>query len=91
MRRAARVDENQRDVVAALRKIGAFVSYLPVGFGVPDLLVGYKGQTFLMEVKNKDGRNRMTQGQIEFHNRWIGGALFIVRTPEAAIKAVTQP
>lgn len=41
MRRAAKVDDNQAKIVAALRKRGHLVQSLAsVGNGVPDLLVG---------------------------------------------------
>jgi hypothetical protein len=53
VRRAAKVDANQREVVAALRGAGASVQLLhAVGEGCPDLLVGYKGLTMLLEVKD---------------------------------------
>lgn len=90
MRRAAKIDANQRDVIAALRKIGAVVRYLSQGEGLPDLLVGYRAQTYLIEVKNKEGKNRLTPGQKDFHNRWIGGPLIIVHTAEEAIRAITS-
>ena len=49
MRRAARVDANQIQIVSALRAAGAYVWII----GLPvDLLVGYKGHTFLVEVKS---------------------------------------
>jgi Holliday junction resolvase len=51
--RAAKIDANQEAVVTALRSAGATVQSLAgVGKGVPDLLVGFKGQTLLMEVKD---------------------------------------
>jgi hypothetical protein len=47
--RAAKIDANQEAVVLALRSAGATVQSLAgVGKGVPDLLVGYKGQTLLI-------------------------------------------
>ena len=53
MRRAAKIDANQTQVVIALRAAGATVQSLAaVGVGVPDLLVGFRGQTYLMEVKD---------------------------------------
>ena len=53
MRRAARTDANQAEIVAALRKAGASVTSLAgVADGCPDLLVGRAGQTLLMEVKD---------------------------------------
>jgi hypothetical protein len=49
MRRAARVDANAIQVISALRASGAYVWII----GLPvDLLVGYKGHTFLMEIKD---------------------------------------
>ena len=53
MRRAARIDKNHDDIVQALRAVGATVQSLAaVGSGVPDLLVGFRKQTFLVEVKD---------------------------------------
>jgi hypothetical protein len=48
-----RRDENEPAVVAALEALGAVVCKLN-DFGVPDLLVGYRGRTILVEVKNPD-------------------------------------
>ena len=49
MRRAARVDATQEAIVSALRAAGAYVWVI----GLPvDLLVGYKGHTFCVEVKS---------------------------------------
>ena len=43
--RAKRVDQNQKDVVKALRDSGAYVFHLhEVGQGCPDLLVGINNQ-----------------------------------------------
>ena len=72
-----------------LRSMGATVKYID-GAGISDLLVGYDGRTYLMEVKNTEGRNRFTPAQIEFHAKWRGGPLLIIRTPEEAVKAVTN-
>ena len=43
-------DKNEPEIVHALRQVGAYVALIN-GTGVPDLLVGYKGETFLLEVK----------------------------------------
>lgn len=54
-------DKNEKAIVAALTAIGARVTKIqgcPGGdgdFGVPDLLVGYRGRTILFEVKDPDG------------------------------------
>jgi Holliday junction resolvase len=52
MRRAMRVDANQEQIVSALRARGAGVRVISQGDGIPDLLVGYRGFTILMEVKD---------------------------------------
>jgi len=92
MRRAARTDANQTQVIIALRAAGATVQNLSaVGDGVPDLLVGYKGVTYLLEVKdgNKVPSKRMlTPDQIEWHERWLGGTLAVVEHPDAALRLI---
>ena len=53
MRRAAAVDANQSEIVAALRKAGVTVTPLhQVGGGCPDLLCGFRGVNTLLEVKD---------------------------------------
>jgi Holliday junction resolvase len=90
MRRAAKIDANQDQVVEALRAAGAVVQSLAaVGQGVPDLLVGFQGKTLLMEVK--DGRKppsarRLTEDQLKWHGAWLGGPVAIVDGPDAALR-----
>ncbi len=86
-RRVHRPDANQPEIVKALRKVGAIVKLVerPV-----DLLVGYRGNTWLMDVKNKDGRNRLTPAQDAFFDEWNGGPLLVVHTVEQAIEAISK-
>lgn len=92
MRRAARVDGNQRQIVEALRRAGATVQSLAaVGVGVPDLLVGLRRQSFLLEVKDPAQdpcKQRLTPAQVVWHRTWNGLPVAIVRTPEEALRAV---
>ena len=60
MTKPLRVDKNQAEIVAALRKIGALVWSIGQPF---DLLVRYRGQWHVFEIKNRAGRNRITQAQ----------------------------
>ena len=84
MRRAARVDSNQADICAALRTKGATVWII----GLPvDLLVGYKGHTFLMEVKT-DSKKRFTGLQADFFQNWKGGTLCRVDSLQAALEMI---
>lgn len=99
MRRAAKVDKNQPEIVAALRKAGCSVQPLHgVGEGCPDLLVAKMNQNWLMEVKCEDGNNNaknrdlakcLTPDQHKFHFLWQG-PIDVVWTPEEAIEAVQR-
>ena len=90
--RAAKIDANQEAVVTALRAAGASVQSLAgVGKGVPDLLVGYKGQTLLFEVKDgfkAPSARLLTEDQIRWHKSWKGGALAVVDSPDAALRMI---
>ena len=53
VRRAARIDENQPEIVEALHKAGTSVVHLhQLGQGVPDLLVGVTGVTIVGHLSN---------------------------------------
>jgi hypothetical protein len=84
MRYAARVDANQEQIVSALRAAGAYVWII----GLPiDLLVGFKGHTFLVEIK--DGpKKRLTKLQTDFFENWGGGTLCRVDCPDAALRMI---
>ncbi len=92
MRRAARVDETQADIVAALRKAGASVLDMSaVGGGFPDLVCGFRGLTLLMEVKNPNtryGRRGFNKNQIRWQETWNGGPVSLVDGPDAALRAL---
>jgi hypothetical protein len=84
MRYAARVDANQDQIVVALRAAGAYVWII----GLPvDLLVGYKGHTFLVEIKT-DAKKRLTTLQRDFFESWCGGTLARVDSPDAALRMI---
>lgn len=89
MRRAARIDANQAQIVSALLLAGASVQSLAaVGKGVPDLLVGFRANLFLMEVKDGQktpSRQKLTDAQVEWHRSW---PVEVVNSPEAALRAI---
>lgn len=92
MRRAAKVDANQAEVVKALRAAGATVQSLAaVGDGVPDLLVGIAGKTALIEVKDGakvPSAQRLTSDQLAWHGAWQGGTLATVNSVESALRVL---
>ena len=82
MRRAARTDASQVEIVKALRKIGAAVYVI----GLPlDLLVAFRKRTMLVECKVDGGT--YTKQQVKFMAEWPG-EVHTVRTPEEAVAAV---
>ncbi len=87
-----RVDANQKEIVAALKNVGAsIIDTARVGKGVPDLIVGFRNETFLMEIKNPKtqyGKKGFNKLQAEWANNWNGGKVSIVRTIEEALKAI---
>ena len=87
MRRAAKVDSNQKSVVAALRKIGAQVLHLhQVGGGCPDILCCFRGRNVLLEVKRPGKKPNALQ--LEFIAMW-GGELHVVHSAQEAVEALT--
>ena len=92
MRRAAKIDANQEQIVSALRAAGATVQSLAgVGVGVPDLLVGHQGKTVLLEVKDGSkppSARRLTEDQLKWHGAWRGGPLAIVDGVDAALRVL---
>ena len=88
MRHAARIDANQDQIVTALRAMGATVRIVTQGNGLPDLLVGFRGVTILMEVK--DGKKvpsarKLTPAEQKFFDEWRGGIVAIVNSVDEAI------
>jgi Holliday junction resolvase len=86
MRRAARVDANQEQIVSALRAAGASVQSLaPIGKGCPDILVAFRGDMFLMEVKQ--GKGKPNDLQKTWHEAWKAG-VHVVYGPEEALRVI---
>ena len=52
------------------------------GGSVPDIIVGYMGFDFMREIKNPEGRNRLDEGQRNFHRQWRGATIKVIRTVE---------
>lgn len=72
MRRAARVDKTQEEIVVCLRLIGASVQLLhTVGKGCPDSIIGFKGKTYLVEFKTGE-KAEFTPDQLAWNLDWKG-------------------
>ena len=91
MRRAARVDDNPREIVEELRRVGCSVwSLAGVGKGFPDLAVGFRGRNLFLEVKDGSKppcKRKLTPDEEAFHASWRGHVA-VVESVEDALKIV---
>ena len=92
MRRAAKVDRNQAEIVQALRDIGARVKTTHmIGGGFPDLVVEYRRTVWLLEVKDgtkSPSRRRLTPDEERFHALW--DCAVVVKSVDEAIMLLTS-
>ncbi len=84
MRRRARVDANQPDVVARFEQWGASVTHMhQLGRGAPDILIGLCGVDRQIEVKDGSkppSERALTPDENEYHRDWRGAPVLIVET-----------
>lgn len=94
---ANRVDDNQRDIVKTFRDIGFSVLILSdVGKGCPDILVGFRGMNYLVEIKDgakSPSKQRLTPHEDEFHQSWRGQVIIIRSINEVLkfVSTITRP
>lgn len=73
---AKRTDANQKEIVDALRRIGASVYVTShVGKNFPDLVVGFRNRNFLFEIKAghaSHAKQKLSEGQLNFMQTWHG-------------------
>lgn len=83
--RAKRTDKNQKEIVKILRDLGCSVfDTSSVGKGYPDINVGYKGQTYLVEIKSSN-KATFTEQQVEFQKNWQGSPIIRINSSDEAI------
>jgi Holliday junction resolvase len=91
-RRLTGKDQNQAEIVGVLRDVGAsIIDTSHMGNGFPDLVVGYRGVIYLLEVKNNKtfyGRKGFNENQKAWNARWAGPPPIIVRSQDDALKAI---
>lgn len=82
-------DDNQPEIVTALRAIGCSVVVMHAPC---DLLVGWRGRTMLLEVKDgkkRPSRRKLTTDQTLFVAEWRGHCA-VVESVDQAIAAVQR-
>ena len=93
MKTAAKVDANQAEIVNALRAVGAQVQSLAaVGHGVPDLLVAFRGDWYVAEVKDGSkppSKRTLTPDEVAWHGKfgWCA-TVWIWNSADEALEAI---
>lgn len=97
-KRTHRRDTHEGEIVAALRAVGATVTRIDDAdpAGCPDLLIGFRGETYLAEVKRPEGKRGGTSkdgqhlgdDQVTWHAAWRGKPPVVVRTVDDALRAI---
>tara|TARA_R110002126_G_scaffold290824_1_gene448976 strand:- start:353 stop:622 length:270 start_codon:yes stop_codon:yes gene_type:complete len=85
----ARVDKNQKEIVAALRKCGAKVKHVYMVKNLFDILVYYNGKTYSVEIK--DGlKSKLTEGETQCKEdlESVDVKYWIVRSVKDALKMI---
>ena len=77
MRQAAKIDSNQKAIVKSLRGIpGVTVEITSMmGKGFVDIIVGYKGVNYLVELKDGNkppSQRKLTPDEDIWHSKWTG-------------------
>lgn len=86
VRKRAKSDAVQTPFVAQLRDLGVSVQPIhQIGHGCPDILVGWKGQNYLFELKSEKGV--ATPDEIEWLTKWKG-QVALVRTLERILYTI---
>lgn len=80
-RRAAKVDDNQREVVALFRKLGWSVLITSQLKNCIDIVVSKQGRTIAVEIK--DGKKppsarKLSEGELKFKEMWQGEYALVI-------------
>ena len=94
MRRAARTDRNHTQIMNTFRQCGCSVLDLSaVGKGCPDLLVGFNGNDYQIEVKDgtKPPSGRKLRDSQELHKlKWKGRKPMVVDSPDGVLDLINN-
>jgi len=74
-RRAARVDDNQSEIVAAFRKLGWYVLIISQLKNCCDIIVSKDGRTIAVEIKDGSkpkSAQKLSEGELKFKTEWQG-------------------
>jgi hypothetical protein len=92
-RRAAKIDDNQQELVELIRAMGVSVAITSAAHdGFTDLVLGFGGVTVLTEVKDgskEPARRKLTPKQQTFHGS-LKGAITVIENEQQAVELVNR-
>ncbi len=93
MKRNARVDENQKEIVSALRNVGCYVLHLHQVKNAFDILIFWRGETWCCEIKSDKqppSKQRLTEGEnlCKSSMEAVGVSYHVVKNPQEALRLV---
>ncbi len=93
--RLKRKDDNHDEVVRDLQRLGCSVIDLSqVGGGCPDLLIGWRGRNFLVEIKNPNrppSATRLSASQEVFRHLWRGDPPYLADNVLGLLEQLGEP
>lgn len=89
-----KVDDNQKEIVEAFKKLGYSVAHTHiVGKGFPDIVVaGHDKRNYLIEIKDGKkplSKRKLTPDELKFHDSWQGD-LKIIESVEDVVRFVNE-
>lgn len=95
MRTVAKVDKNQPEIVKALRKLGAAILPTHQLKNAFDILVGFRGKLFMVEIKDgtlPPSKKRLTPGEQKCKQDFesVGVKYHIIYSIDDAIKMIND-
>jgi len=91
--KASKVDSNQKEIVTALRRVGAVVLITSMLKNAFDILVGYKGKLYIVEIKDgkkPSSQRKLTEGELKCKNMFesVGVKYNVITTIDEAFKMI---
>lgn len=87
MKRVARIDKNQPEIVKTFREQGLTVAITSNAHdGFPDIVIGYGLITVLVEIKDGSkppSQRKLTKDQVKFHSEFTGAITVIENVSQA--------
>ena len=80
-RRAAKVDDNQKEVVALFRKLGWTVLITSQLKNCIDIVVSKGGRTIAVEIKDGTkipSKRKLSEGELKFKDSWRGEYALVI-------------